>query len=88
MWSNWLKTGIQLEVSLGVKLFERTHRGLKLKKAGTSLYHDAKYILWMFFASRGFLQLLILLQNMGTVPDIDLVEYMKALEISEKLLNN
>lgn len=35
-----------------------------------------------------FLQLLILLQNMGTVPAIDLAEYMKALEISEGLLNN
>ena len=33
-----------------------------------------------------FLQLLILLQNMGTVPAIDLSEYMKALEISEELL--
>lgn len=34
-----------LEASLGVKLFERTHRGLKLTKAGASLYHDAKYII-------------------------------------------
>lgn len=34
-----------LEDSLGVKLFERTHRGLILTKAGKSLYHDAKYII-------------------------------------------
>ncbi|MCM1246680.1 MAG: LysR family transcriptional regulator [Roseburia sp.] len=34
-----------LEKGLGVKLFERTHRGLKLTKAGTSLYQDAKYII-------------------------------------------
>lgn len=33
-----------LEASLDVKLFERTHRGLVLTKAGTSLYNDAKYI--------------------------------------------
>lgn len=33
-----------------------------------------------------FLQLLILLQNMGTVPAIDLAEYMKVLEVSEDLL--
>ena len=32
-----------LERSLDVKLFERTHRGLKLTKAGQSLYQDAKY---------------------------------------------
>ena len=30
-----------------------------------------------------FLQLLMLLQQMGTVPAIDLVEYMKALSMSE-----
>lgn len=34
-----------LEASLEVKLFERTHRGLKLTKAGASLYQDTKYII-------------------------------------------
>lgn len=34
-----------MEDSLGVKLFERTHRGLILTKAGKSLYQDAKYII-------------------------------------------
>ncbi len=34
-----------LETSLDVKLFERTHRGLSLTKAGVSLYKDAKYII-------------------------------------------
>lgn len=34
-----------LEDSLDVKLFERTHRGLRLTKGGESLYHDAKYII-------------------------------------------
>ncbi len=34
-----------LEASLGVKLFERTHRGLNLTKAGKSLYQDAKYVI-------------------------------------------
>lgn len=34
-----------LENDLDVKLFERTHRGLKLTKAGVSLYNDAKYII-------------------------------------------
>lgn len=34
-----------LESSLEVKLFERTHRGLVLTKAGKSLYQDAKYII-------------------------------------------
>lgn len=34
-----------LERSLDVKLFERTHRGLILTKAGQSLYQDAKYII-------------------------------------------
>lgn len=34
-----------LEASLDVKLFERTHRGLILTKAGKSLYQDAKYII-------------------------------------------
>ena len=34
-----------LEASLDVKLFERTHRGLHLTKAGKSLYQDSKYII-------------------------------------------
>lgn len=34
-----------LESSLGVKLFERSHRGLTLTNAGRSLYQDAKYII-------------------------------------------
>lgn len=34
-----------LEDSLEVKLFERTHRGLHLTKAGKSIYQDAKYII-------------------------------------------
>ncbi|MCM1328103.1 MAG: LysR family transcriptional regulator [Ruminococcus sp.] len=34
-----------LEETLGVKLFDRTHRGLTLTKAGKSLYQDAKYII-------------------------------------------
>ncbi len=34
-----------LEDALGVKLFERTHRGLTLTKAGVSLYKDAKYLI-------------------------------------------
>lgn len=34
-----------LESALDVKLFERTHRGLILTKAGQSLYRDAKYII-------------------------------------------
>ena len=34
-----------LEASLGVKLFERTHRGLILTKAGISLYQDTKYVI-------------------------------------------
>lgn len=34
-----------LEDSLGVKLFERTHRGLSLTKAGKSLYQDSRYII-------------------------------------------
>ena len=33
-----------LEANLDVKLFERTHRGLTLTKAGMSLYNDAKYV--------------------------------------------
>ena len=34
-----------LEESLGLKLFERTHRGLILTEAGKSLYRDTKYII-------------------------------------------
>ena len=34
-----------LEDSLGVKLFDRSHRGLTLTKAGNSMYQDAKYII-------------------------------------------
>ena len=34
-----------LEESLGVTLFERTHRGVVLTNAGKSLYQDAKYII-------------------------------------------
>lgn len=34
-----------LEKSLDVKLFDRTHRGLVLTRAGSSLYQDAKYII-------------------------------------------
>ncbi|MDO4174675.1 MAG: LysR family transcriptional regulator [Eubacteriales bacterium] len=34
-----------LEADLDVKLFERTHRGVKLTKAGNSLYNDTKYII-------------------------------------------
>lgn len=34
-----------LEENLGLKLFERTHRGLKLTKAGASMYRDTKYII-------------------------------------------
>lgn len=34
-----------LEGALGLTLFERTHRGLILTKAGKSLYQDAKYII-------------------------------------------
>ena len=33
-----------LENEVGVPLFERTHRGLKLTRAGESFYTDAKYI--------------------------------------------
>ena len=33
-----------LKDDLGVRLFERTHRGLRLTKAGESFYKDAKYI--------------------------------------------
>lgn len=34
-----------LEGELGVRLFHRSHRGLKLTRAGESLYRDAKYII-------------------------------------------
>lgn len=34
-----------LEATLGVTLFNRTHRGLTLTAAGKSLYHDAKHII-------------------------------------------
>ena len=34
-----------LEETLGVKLFDRSHRGLQLTKAGRSMYQDAKYII-------------------------------------------
>lgn len=35
----------RLEADLGVKLFERSHRGLTLTKAGQSLYNDSKYVI-------------------------------------------
>lgn len=34
-----------LEKALGVRLFDRTHRGLTLTRAGASLYQDTKYII-------------------------------------------
>ena len=34
-----------LEADLGIELFERTHRGIILTKAGQSFYNDAKYII-------------------------------------------
>lgn len=34
-----------LEENLGVKLFDRTHRGLTLTKAGRSFYQDARYMI-------------------------------------------
>lgn len=34
-----------LEESVGLKLFERTHRGLLVTEAGKSLYQDAKYVI-------------------------------------------
>lgn len=34
-----------LEESLDVKLFDRSHRGLTLTRAGRSLYQDAKYVI-------------------------------------------
>ena len=39
-----------LEDEVGVKLFDRTHRGLKLTKAGESFLKDSKYIIkYSFF---------------------------------------
>ena len=35
----------QLEGDLGLRLFNRSHRGLTMTKAGESLYKDAKYII-------------------------------------------
>ena len=40
-----IKQIILLEAGLGVALFDRTHRGLTLTKAGKSLYRDSKYII-------------------------------------------
>ncbi len=34
-----------LEQELGLTLFERTHRGIELTKAGRSVYGDAKYLI-------------------------------------------
>ena len=34
-----------LEESLGVRLLDRSHRGLTLTKAGCSMYQDARYII-------------------------------------------
>ena len=34
-----------LEESLGVRLFDRSHRGLRLTKAGRSMYQDSKYLI-------------------------------------------
>lgn len=34
-----------LEQNLGIKLFDRSHRGLSLTRAGRSLYQDARYII-------------------------------------------
>lgn len=34
-----------LEANLGLKLFERTHRGLIVTAAGESLYRDARYVI-------------------------------------------
>lgn len=33
-----------LESSLGLQLFDRTHRGLHVTEAGRSLYQDAAYV--------------------------------------------
>lgn len=37
-----------LESALEVKLFDRSHRGLTLTKAGRSMHQDAKYIIQYF----------------------------------------
>ena len=44
-----------LEDGLGVKLFERTHRGLHLTKAGISLYQECKVYYWILqgFCDKG-----------------------------------
>lgn len=34
-----------LEQELGLQLFDRTHRGISLTKAGRSIYGDAKYLI-------------------------------------------
>lgn len=34
-----------LEAELGIQLFVRTHRGVRLTEAGQSLYKDSKYII-------------------------------------------
>ena len=34
-----------LEQELGLQLFDRTHRGISLTKAGRSIYGDAKYMI-------------------------------------------
>ena len=34
-----------LEESLGVRLFDRSHRGLQVTPAGASMYKDAKYVI-------------------------------------------
>lgn len=34
-----------LESSLGLQLFDRSHRGLQVTPAGTSMYKDAKYVI-------------------------------------------
>ena len=40
-----IKQITSLEESLGVRLFDRSHRGLRLTKAGRSMYQDSKYII-------------------------------------------
>lgn len=34
-----------LEKNLGLQLFDRTHRGLKMTAAGESMYQDARYLI-------------------------------------------
>ena len=43
--STLIKQINQLEGDLGLRLFNRSHRGLTMTKAGESLYKDAKYII-------------------------------------------